>query len=697
MNTLANVTRRGAVAVLTIDNPPVNALGHAVRTSLFELFGELAVDPAVEAIVLACAGRTFVAGADIRELGVPMAFPGARAVFSRIEDCAKPVVATIHGTALGGGLELALVCGYRVATRDARLGLPEVKLGLLPGAGGSQRLPRAVGPELAVRMVVTGEPIGAEEALRGGLIDAIVDDPVSGGVEFARLVLAAGGRRSRLRDDDTRLGAARDDRTIYTSAAAAALKKMRGLASARAAAEAVGWALDLPFDEAMDKEAESFRKLLDDEQSRAQRHAFFAERQAGKIAAPAGHTAREVSHVAVIGGGMMGVGIAMSFANAGLPVTLIEQDAQRLEISLGAIGKTYEAQIARGGLSAEEMAARRRMLRGAVGIEAVGDADLVVEAVFEDMELKKEIFRRIDRHAKPGAVLATNTSYLDIDAMADATGRPSDVLGMHFFSPANVMKLCEIIRASGTGVDALLTVRDVAKRIGKVPVVVGLCDGFVGNRMLSARSRQVERLLLSGALPRQIDAVVTGFGMPMGPLAMGDLAGLDIGWKSKGGGSRRSKVSDALCESGRFGQKNGKGYYRYEDGQRTPQPDPEVDRIIADLRARLGMERQDISSEEILERLLYPVMNEGFRILEEGIAARAGDIDVVWIHGYGWPIHHGGPMYHADQIGLAKIAERLSCYAERQDDPALKPSGLLLDLARSGRTVGEWSTQTARK
>lgn len=697
MGHLVSVTRHDTVAVLTIDNPPVNALSHTVRSRLFELFGDLSEDKTVDAIVLTCAGKAFVAGADIREFGAPIAPPGTRTLFSRIEDCAKPVIAAIHGPALGGGLELALACRYRVATKDARLGLPEVKLGLLPGAGGTQRLPRAVGPELAVRMVVTGEPIGAEEALREALIDAIVDDAVSGGVEFAKRLLAAGTPRGRLRDDDAKLQAARANREPYTSAVATALKKMRGMASAQASAEAVGWALDLPFDEAIEKETEAFKRLLGGEQSRAQRHAFFAERQAAKVETPAGDVGRQVAQVAVIGGGLMGRGIAMSFANAGLPVTLIEQDDERLENSLLAIGKAYEAQAARSGLSEADLAKRHSAVAGAVGIGAVAEADLVVEAVFEDIELKKEVFRQIDRHAKPGAVMATNTSYLDVDAIANVTERPSDVLGMHFFSPANVMKLCEIVRAGKTSMEALLTVRDVAKRIGKVPVVVGMCDGFVGNRMLSARSKQVERLLLSGALPQQIDKVITDFGMPMGPLAMGDLAGLDIGWKSRESSGRRSKVTDALCEAGRFGQKNGKGYYRYEPSQRAPLPDPETDRIIAGLRARLGMAGQDVSSQEILERLLYPIINEGCRILEEGIASRAGDIDVVWIRGYGWPIYRGGPMYHADQIGLKKIAERLSCYAGHLDDPALRPSNLLLELAHSGRPLADWNSQTPRE
>jgi len=421
---------------------------------------------------------------------------------------------------------------------------------------------------------------------------------------------------------------------------------------------------------------------------------FFAEREAAKLAVPPGAAARPVARVAVVGGGTMGTGIAMSFANAGMPVTVIEQDEERVARSLAAIRATYEAAASRGNLSTTRLAERLDLIGGASGIENVAGADLVIEAVFEDIEVKQDAFRRIDRHAKPGAVLATNTSFLDVDRIADVTGRPEDVLGMHFFSPANVMQLCEIVQARKTGPSALLTARDVARKIGKVPVIVGQCDGFVGNRMLRVRSRQVERLLLAGVPPWEIDAAITGFGLPMGPLAMADLAGLDLGWKAAGNGGR-SKVTDALCEAGRFGQKNARGYYRYDAGSRVPQPEPEVERIIRDLRDQLGARPGTVDAPELLERLLYPMINEGFRILAEGIATRPGDIDAIWVHGYGWPAYRGGPMYHADEIGLPHLAERLTTHAESQGDASLRPAPLLEELVRSGGSLREWREREA--
>jgi len=685
---VVKVERHDAVAIVTIDSPPVNALSAAVRKGILDGVTSAAADPQVQAIVVTCAGRTFIAGADITEFGKPPQSPSLHEVIAGIEASPKPVVAAIHGTALGGGLELALGCHFRVATKDAKLGLPEVKLGLLPGAGGTQRLPRAVGPELAVEMIVGGNPIGAAQALKTGLIEEIVDGaPAAGGEAFARKVLAEKRPLRKLRDDDSKLAAAKADKSIFTNAAAAANKRNRGLEAPLAAAEAVSHSLDQPFDVALKSERDLFIKLMNGDQSKAQRYAFFAEREAGKIAGvPEGTKPRKVEQVAIIGAGTMGGGIAMSFVSAGIPVTLIETGEEPLKRGLGVMQKNFEATAARGGIPADAPAKRMGLITGVVGLENVKNADLIIEAVFETMEVKKDVFGKIDQYAKPGAVLASNTSYLDIDKIAAVTKRPQDVLGMHFFSPANVMKLCEIVRGAKTAPDALMTAVSIAKKIAKVPVVVGVCDGFVGNRMLAARGKQAEKFLFEGALPQQVDAVMTKFGLPMGAFAMGDLAGLDIGWRSRKDRGIKSEIADALCEAGRFGQKTGKGYYKYEGGSRSPLPDPDVEKLIHGTLAKMGLKPREISDEEIHERMTYPMINEGARILEEKIAARPSDIDVVWLYGYGWPIYRGGPMFYADQVGLKKIAERLSFYAKQTNDPSLEPAPLLKRLADEGKT-----------
>jgi 3-hydroxyacyl-CoA dehydrogenase len=677
---------RDGVAIVTVDSPPVNALSAAVRRGIHQQVNAAVADPAVQAIVLTCGGRTFIAGADITEFGKPPQPPSLHEVISTLENSPKPVIAAIHGTALGGGLEVALGCHFRVAVKDAKLGLPEVKLGLLPGAGGTQRLPRAVGPELAVKMIVSGDPIGASEALKHGLIEEIVEGPAAGGESFARKVLAEKRPLRRLRDDDSKLAAAKADRSIFTNAVAAVTKKARGLEAPFACADAIAAAIDLPFDEGLKKEREGFMKLVVSDQSKAQRYAFFAEREAAKVEVPDGTKPRPVNKVAIIGAGTMGGGIAMSFANAGIPVTLIETGEAQLTRGLGIMQKNFEATAARGGIPADAPAKRMGLINGVVGLEHVKDADLIIEAVFETMAVKKEVFTALDAYAKPGAVLASNTSYLNIDEIAATTQRPQDVLGMHFFSPANVMKLCEIVRAAKTAPDALLTAVSIARKIAKVPAVVGVCDGFVGNRMLAQRAKQAEKLLFEGALPQQVDAVVTKFGMPMGPFAMGDLAGLDIGWRSRQDRGIKSEIADALCEAGRFGQKTGKGYYKYEAGSRAPLPDPEVETLIDQTLQKLDLKRRAIDDQEILERMMYPMINEGARILEEKIAARPSDIDVIWLYGYGWPIYRGGPMHYADSVGLKEIAERLSLYAKQTNDPSLEPAPLLARLAAEGKT-----------
>jgi 3-hydroxyacyl-CoA dehydrogenase len=687
VNEVVRLERHDMVAIVTVDSPPVNALSAAVRSGILDCIRRAVADGETKAIVLTCAGRTFIAGADITEFGKPPQPPSLHEVLAEIENSPKPVIAAIHGTALGGGLEVALACHFRVATREARLGLPEVKLGLLPGAGGTQRLPRAVGPELAVKMILSGDPIPAAEALKNGLIDEIVEGPAGGAEAFARKMLAERRPLRKLRDDDSKLAAAKADRSIFTNAVAAMTKKARGLEAPFAAADAVGAAIDLPFEEGLKKEREGFLKLVSSDQSKAQRYAFFAEREAAKIAGvPEGTKARPVERVAVIGAGTMGGGIAMSFANAGIAVTLIETGEEQLKRGMGVMQKNYEATAARGGIPADAPAKRMALINGVVGLEHVKDADLIIEAVFETMAIKKEVFTALDKYARPGAVLASNTSYLNIDEIAKQTGRPQDVLGMHFFSPANVMKLCEVVRAAKTAPDVLVTAVAVARRIGKVPAVVGVCDGFVGNRMLAQRSKQAEKLLFEGALPQQVDAVVTKFGMPMGPFAMGDLAGLDIGWRSRKDRGIKSEIADALCEAGRFGQKTGKGYYKYEAGSRAPLPDPEVEKLIDETLQRLGRKRRAVSDQEILERMVYPMINEGAKILEEKIAARPGDIDVIWLYGYGWPVYRGGPMFYADHVGLKQVADRLAFYAKETNDPSLEPAPLLKQLAGEGKT-----------
>jgi 3-hydroxyacyl-CoA dehydrogenase len=688
MSDTVKAENRDGILILTIDNPPVNALSTSVRAGLLDELTKAKADNNVKAIVLACAGRSFISGADIREFGKPPQPPGLTEVLDLLENSTKPVVASIHGNALGGGLEVTLCCHFRIATKDTRLGLPEVKLGLLPGAGGTQRLPRVVGPEKAVQMIVTGEPINGTEGLKVGLVQDLFDgDPAKAGEVFARKVLAEKRPLTRVRDDDSKLAAAKANRQAFNDAAAAANRRNRGLVAPLACAECVAQTLEGTFDQGMAFERKKFLELMNGEQSKAQRYAFFAEREASKIAGVSAEVKpRKVERVAIIGAGTMGGGISMSFANAGIPVTIIEMGEEPLNRGLGVMKKNYEATAARGGMASDDVGKRMGLITGKVGLEAAKDADLVIEAVFETMAVKKEVFGKLDGIAKQGAVLASNTSYLNIDEIASSTKRPQDVLGMHFFSPANVMKLCEIVRGAKTAPDVLATAVAVARRITKVPAVVGNCDGFVGNRMLAARGKQSDQLLYDGALPQQIDAVVTRFGLPMGPFAMGDLAGLDIGWRSRKDRGIKSDIADALCEAGRFGQKTGKGYYKYEGGARAPIPDPDVEKLIDETLARLGKKRRAVSDDEILERMTYPMINEGARILQEKIAARPSDIDVVWLYGYGWPIYRGGPMYYADTVGLQRIAERLSFYAKQNNDPSLEPAPLLKKLADEGKT-----------
>jgi 3-hydroxyacyl-CoA dehydrogenase len=576
---------------------------------------------------------------------------------------------------------LALACHFRVAVAGARVGLPEVKLGLLPGAGGTQRLPRLIGPEKALKMIVTGEPIGAPEALADGILDEIVEGELTtAAVAFARHVVAEGRPLKLVRD--------REDKLIgegFADAAETLTRRLRGRDAPAACIEAVRNAIVVPFEEGLKREGELFRQLVAGDQSKAQRHIFFAEREAAKVPdMPEAAKPRPVASGAVIGAGTMGGGIAMCFANAGIPVTIIETGRDLLQKGLERVAANYRTTVSRGGLGADEMERRMGLITGATELEAVASADVVIEAVFEEMGVKKQVFADLDRLAKPNALLATNTSTLDVDEIARATSRPQDVLGTHFFSPANVMRLLEIIRGAVTSPDALATAVTLGRRIGKVPVTVGVCYGFVGNRMLVRRSAEAERLLLEGALPQEVDAAVVAFGFPMGPFAMADMAGLDVGWRIRKGRGERNEIEDALCEAGHYGQKTAKGYFRYDAGSRTPVPDAEVEAIILAESARLGLNRRPIGDEEIVERMTLPMINEGARILEEGIATRPGDIDVIWVSGYGWPAWRGGPMYYADRLGLAHLCDRLSYYADRSRDETLRPSPLMQRLAGEG-------------
>jgi 3-hydroxyacyl-CoA dehydrogenase len=682
-----DLDRRGRVAVLTVNNPPVNALSQHVRQGLHEGVKQAIADAAVSAIVITCAGRTFIAGADITEFGKPPVAPGLHEVLDLIEGSPKPVVAAVHGTALGGGLEVTLACHYRVGVKDARFGLPEVKLGLLPGAGGTQRLPRVVGVEKGLSMMVSGDPIRADEALASGLIDEIVQgDLTAAAVAFAEKVLAEKRPLKKIRDLDDKLAAVRGKPEVFANFRKSVARQTRGFRAPENIIKAVEAAVGLPFAEGLKRERELFLELLSSPESKAQRYFFFAEREAAKIPdVPVDTPARDIKKAAVIGAGTMGGGIAMNFANVGIPVTVVEMNQEALDRGLGIVRKNYEATASRGRLTAADVEKRVGLIQGTTDWNAVRDADIVIEAVFEEMPVKKEVFAKLDGLAKPDAVLATNTSTLDVDEIAAATKRPESVIGTHFFSPANVMRLLENVRGAKSSKSTVATVMTLGRRINKVPVLVGVCYGFVGNRMLHQRGQQAEKLILEGALPHQVDKVLTDFGFPMGPFAMGDLAGLDVGWRIRKGRGVKSPVADRICELGRFGQKTGAGYFKYEKGDRTPIPDPEVEKIIVDVATAQGITRRHVTDEEILQRLLYPMVNEGAKILEEKIAIRASDIDVIWVYGYGWPVYRGGPMFWADQIGLRSVRDTMLAFQKATGDAFWTPAPLLARLADEGK------------
>jgi 3-hydroxyacyl-CoA dehydrogenase len=688
INSVADLAIDGEVALVTINSPPVNALSQAVRDGLNRGVEAAEASGAVKAIIIICDGRTFIAGADIAEFGKPPAPPYLPEVLDRIENASKPVIAALHGTALGGGFEVALTAHYRIAVPSAKCGLPEIKLGLIPGAGGTQRLPRLIGVEKALDVILSGTPFGAREAKEWGVVDELAEEGKlrESALRFARRLIADKAPLKKVRDRFEKLEPARGHPEIFEAIRKANARKFRGFEAWAKAIESVKNAVDLPFDEGMANERTMFMALLGTTQSKAQRYVFFAERQAAKIAdIPADELTRKIAKVGVIGAGTMGGGISMNFLSAGIPVSIVETSRQALDRGVSMMRRNYEATAKKGRLTMSEVEERMGKLSPTLDFNALADADLVIEAVFEDMDLKKSVFERLDAIAKPGAILASNTSYLDIDAIAAKTKRPEDVLGTHFFSPANVMRLLEIVRGAKTSKSTLATITQLAPKIGKIGVVVGVAHGFVGNRMLAERQREAMKLILEGATPWDVDRVLVDFGMPMGPFAMSDLAGLDIGWSAAA--SKRSTIREILCEEGRRGQKTGAGFYDYDEA-RTPKPSAHVETIIREFAASKGIEQRKIGDAEILERCIYPMINEGAKILEDGKAQRASDIDIVWIYGYGWPVYRGGPMFYADTIGLKTVLAKLKEFQAKFGDD-FKPAPLLEKLAAEGGTFSK--------
>lgn len=682
LSDMADLSIEDGIAVITINNPPVNALSQGVRLGIKEGVEQCLSNDQVQALVLICAGRTFIAGADITEFGGPMKEPGFHAVLEDMENASKPIIAAIHGTALGGGLETALCCHFRVCDAGARFGLPEVNLGLLPGAGGTQRLPRVVGVEKALQMMTSGAQIKADEALETGLVEKIVDgDLRAGAIAFARQVVADAAPLEKIRDRDNKLQIARDNPAIFSDFRKSIARKTRGFLAPEYNIRCIEAAVNLPFDEGLKAEASMFQELMSGPQSRAQQYFFFAERQAAKVPGIARDLAEiPIAKVGVIGAGTMGGGIAMNMANVGLSVTIIETKQEALDRGLGIVRKNYENSASKGRITAAQTEQRCGLINGSLDMEDLADCDMVIEAVFENMAIKKEIFANLDRIVKPGAILASNTSALDINEIASATARPEAVIGLHFFSPANVMKLLEIVRGEKTSETVIKTCMSFAKRIQKKAVLVGVCPGFVGNRILFPRQTQAQKLILEGALPEEVDKVLVDFGMPMGAFQMSDLAGLDIGWSAEN--SKGETIRNLLCEAGRRGQKTSAGYYDYDE-RRTPTPSDDVEKIIRSFAEKTGVASRNISEQEILQRCIYPMINEGAKILEEGIAIRASDIDVTWVYGYGWPVYRGGPMHYADSLGLSHIVDTLRQYGQ-------EPAALMVKLASEGKGFADF-------
>ena len=687
----ARFERRGAVGVITIDNPPVNAMSPGLPGEIVNGLVAVQADDAIGALVLRGGGAGALAGADISMFGKlwPVGEPTLRDVIGAIERSAKPVIAALAGYCLGGGLEMALACHYRVASQGAEIGQPEVFLGFPPGAGGTQRLPRLAGVETALKMIVDGTRLPAAEAAERGVIDRVIDDDLLAGVlAYAEERIAAGPPHPLARERTPTL----EDQEIFAVTRERLARRARGQRAPIACLECVEASLTLPFDEGIRKERAIFDDCMASPESVALRHVFFAERAARRVPGISKDTpARPVERAAIVGAGTMGRGIAACFANAGIPVRLLDAEPEALERALAAIRSDYERRVSRGRLSAAEAEARAALIEPIETMEAIADADLVIEAVFEEMPLKEEVFKKLDSVCGEGAIIASNTSYLDVNRLVDIVPRRrGNILGLHFFSPAQVMRLLEVVRTDSASPETMACVLALARRLGKVAVVAGVCHGFIGNRMLEGYARQVRFLLEEGAAPAEIDAALTGFGMAMGPCAVADLAGLDVSWRKRKAeahlhdpSKRYSAVADRLCERGRFGQKIGAGYYRYEPGGRTPIPDPEVDAIIAEAAAESGIARRTIGTDEIVERLLYPLVNEGARILDEGIALRASDIDIVWINGYGFPRWRGGVMHWADQVGLDAIHAAIERLGASHD--YWEPAPLLSRLAAEGK------------
>ncbi|HYM30110.1 MAG TPA: 3-hydroxyacyl-CoA dehydrogenase NAD-binding domain-containing protein [Candidatus Cybelea sp.] len=693
MSSLVDFQKHGAIGVITINNPPVNALSQGVRQGLAEGVAKGVADPAIAAMVIIGGGRTFIAGADIREFGKPMMAPGLHEVLDAMEASSKPLVAAIHGTALGGGLEVALTCHWRVAIDSAQVGLPEVKLGLLPGAGGTQRLPRLVGAQAALDMIVSGNPINARKALAAGVVDEVVTgDLLAGAIAFAEKVVKEKRPLRLVSKIDDKVK--NTDPKVFADFRKANERKLRGFFAPWRCIECVEAACTLPFAEGMKRERDLFMQCMASPERAAQIHAFFAEREASKIPdVPADTPPKKIAKAAIVGAGTMGGGIAMNFANVGIPVKILEVSQEALSKGLGVIEKNYATSVQRGSMPQAAMDKALGLISGTQRYEDIGDADIVIEAVFEEMPIKKQVFGKLDQVMKPGAILASNTSTLDIDEIASATKRPEAVIGTHFFSPANVMKLLENVRGKKSSKETIATVMALGKQIRKVPVLAGNCDGFIGNRMLAGYGREAAFLLEEGTTPWRIDKVLYDFGMPMGPFAMGDLAGLDVGWRIRKGKAhlrkadeRYSTIADQLCELGRFGQKTGAGYYKYEG--RNAVPDPLVEEMIVQSARQHGIKRREITDQEIISRCLYPLINIGAQILDEGIAIRSGDIDITYIYGYGFPVYRGGPMFWAEQTGLKNVLATIEKY-HAEHGKNWEPAPLLKRLVAAGKT--KWS------
>ena len=659
INDVTNLDINENIAILTLNSPPVNALSANVREGLDIGIKAAIANNNVEAIVLICDGRTFIAGADISEFGKEPKGPSLFEVQEELENSPKPIIAAIHGTALGGGLEVALTCHYRIAVPSAKCGLPEVSLGLLPGAGGTQRLPRLVGVEQALKMVTSGTHLSADKCLKSGLIDKMASENqlLEDSTSFAKEIIANNRPLKKVRDMDEKVIAARGNDQLFSDFRKSIARKTRGFLAPEYNIQCIEAAVNKSFEEGIKVERDLFLKLVTGNQSAAQRYFFFSQRQVAKIPDIPRETEKlKIDEVGIIGAGTMGGGIAMNFANANIPVTIVEQNQERLDKGIGIIRKNYENTASKGRISIEDVEKRMSLINGDVSINSLSEKDLIIEAVFENMDLKKEIFSKLNTVAKNGAILATNTSGLDINEIASTTDRPENVIGLHFFSPANVMKLLEVVRGEKTSNEVIATSMAMAKSIGKIAALVGVCPGFVGNRILAQRQREANKLILEGALPWDIDDALFDFGFPMGPFAMSDLAGLDIGWNKET--SRGETIREKLCENDRFGQKSGKGFYIYDEN-RNKLSDPEVEELIINFAQEKQIKRRSINKEEIIERCLYPMINEGFKILEEGMAIRASDIDIIWINGYGWPVYEGGPMFYGNLIGFEKILEWL--------------------------------------